>query len=201
MYLQKLKEDYNDRVHVYDAGYSPYEDDNISDFLTKAVSGDSWPQKPPLKVILPLSPLKETWVTMYLLNQFTNQTGLFSCGRTELYLSTSYYLAACIAADYSAKNYRNYQFKSVLIQTLFDTEILGKTPWEEFDPKVLRKKSKRKKNEEDYFDDCHNAFLIKLTPKLALPELIPIESLHEYAFFVRQSMIRRKTNYIIPYFE
>lgn len=109
-------------------------------------------------------------------------------------------MAACIAADYKSKNYKNYQYKSVLIQSLFDAEILDKIPWEEFNPMVSRKKTSRKNSIDDYFDDFNHAFLIRLTPKLNLPELIPVESLPEYSFFVKQSMTRR-TNYIIPYFE
>lgn len=183
---------------MHESSVFPFEDENLSEVVTKIAPCGSWGEEGGLKVILPLSPVKEHRVLNLFLHHFVEQGGLFVCTRPEVYLFLSYYQAGSIAADYRARNYRSYRARSVLFQTLFHTEFLEKIPWESFTPVISRKKIKSKS--EDFFQDYDNSFLVRLTPKKHLPRLIPIESLPEFHFFVTQSMVRR-TNYLIPYFE
>lgn len=173
----------------------------MSEIITRIAPSDTWPKNPPLKAIITTPPFREGRLLSYLFGQFVNQMGIFSCGRPEIYINVSYYLAASMAADYRSKSFATYRARSVLTQSLFDYEFLDKIPWEEFYPQVHVKKFKRKKDSSNYyFDDPYNSFLMKLTPKENLPSLVSIESLPEYRFLVNQSMHKR-TNYLIPYFE
>lgn len=183
---------------MHESSVFPFEDENLSEVVARIAPCESWPEDPPLKAVIALSPLKEHRMLNIFLHQFVEQGGLFTCGRPELYLFLSYYQAGTILADYRARNYRSYRSRSVLFQTLFDIEFLEKIPWELLTPIIARKKMKSKSD--DFFQDYDNSFLLRLTPKKHLPQLIQIQSLPEFHFFVTQSMVRR-TNYLIPYFE
>lgn len=101
-----------------------------------------WVGKPPLKIFVPLSPSVEDLFVSNCMQQLIHQSGIYELGRSELYLFISCNLAWYISADYREGNYNRYRAKTVLINTLYDVEFLGKTNWNNFLPTLKKKKSR-----------------------------------------------------------
>lgn len=100
----------------------------------------SWYDASPIKVILPLPPKADSKALAVLLRQLAQQSGFFSFGRVEFYLFISCTEAWYLSCKHEERDYLRYRAKTVLLNTMFDVEFLGKAKWTSFIPAIKRKR-------------------------------------------------------------
>ncbi|KAI1295333.1 Dimethyladenosine transferase 2, mitochondrial [Halotydeus destructor] len=207
--LKVLQEEHGDRIKLNASELQPSQDNfgNVFDITESNQSADfltqlrqkqiSWHEESVCKVILPLSPDSEKAFLAELLRQYVYQSNLFTLGRPEFYLFLSCAQVWYLTAAHDDEDFLRYRSRTVMFNTLFDIDYLGKVPWKSFVPMF---KKRRVRLDQDYFYDIDNAYFVKMTPRRDFASRITPECWCDYAFFVGQTMVKRK-NYVIPFLE
>lgn len=149
----------------------------------------------PVKVFLPLPPFTDRAAVSSLVHDLCRRDGLFPL-RCQFFLLLSFE-PVCQMTACKAINSAYFGFLSIMMQSLFDVQVLGKMPLQATVPQVVRSRVNRP---DSYFVDAKSLFLVRVTPKASLASLIPMPFWSDYRFFVRQAMFR-KTGHVIPFFE
>ncbi|XP_064485054.1 dimethyladenosine transferase 2, mitochondrial-like isoform X2 [Ornithodoros turicata] len=163
--------------------------------LLRGVPHLPWKNEPVVRVVGTLSRKKEVTFLRFLLHVLPQRASIFAVGRIDFLLFISGLEYTYITS--TNKDLRRYRGISVLYKLFFDIQVIDKVPRRLFLP--LPPKWKPKPN--NVAVDHDNLFLVRLTPRSDLFELLtPPERLLELVFFIRQNMVKR-TAYVIPTLE
>lgn len=205
-HLQLLKEEFPRQLEIVEDDLLRLPTINASDsygFTTRTedllagVPRRPWNHEPVVRVVGTLSRKREVSFLRFLLHMMPQRSSIFTVGRVEFLLFVSGLEYAYMMSTNKESNLSRYRNISVLYKLFFDIVVLEKVSRDLFLP--LRPKETT--NIRKLSVDQEHMYLLRLTPRSDLFELLdPPERLLELVFFIRQNMVKR-TAYIVPTLE
>ncbi|RWS23250.1 dimethyladenosine transferase 2-like isoform X3, partial [Leptotrombidium deliense] len=162
--------------------------------LFENIEVKNWEEEPVIKLIAPLSPLTGYGFLRNLFKQVAHSTGIFTCGRMEVFPFINDYEYLQMTSNPKCKDYWIYKKCTVLYHSFFEIQHLHTFSWQIFAPEVITTHKTIRRGDPKV---CH---LVKLTPRKDLHSKYDPSILPAFIFFVTQATMKQ-SNYVIAFFE
>lgn len=93
-----------------------------------------------IKLYASPSPRYEGNFVSWIMRQYLTRSGVFSSESVDIFVFLSCFEKDILTADFKEKNFLKYVGKSVLMQTVFDLEVLDTIEWTYFFPQIKKRR-------------------------------------------------------------